>query len=78
MSEWQPISTYPLPEFDVVHWYKSTPRVLIWDGFVRLASYGYTQKGKGRWRDHDVRICHPTHWMPLPIAPDTAEGNGTA
>jgi hypothetical protein len=65
---WQPIETCPLPEFDPVCWYASGKPVLTWDGWVSIASYGYTAKGKGRWRNH-MGVIAPTHWMPLPDPP---------
>jgi hypothetical protein len=69
---WQPIETYPLPEFDAKTWYRNGPRVLLWTGnYATIGSYGYTQKGKGRWQDQG-RTTVPTHWMPLPSNPDTS------
>ena len=67
-DDWLPISDYPLPEFDAKHWYRSGPRVLVWSGGCTIATYDYTQKGKGRWRDWRG-IVNPTHWMALPGPP---------
>jgi hypothetical protein len=66
--DWQPISTYPVPRFDPLNWYISTENVLVWDSFPRIAQFGYTKTGKGRWHD-PMGIVYPTHWMPLPPAP---------
>jgi hypothetical protein len=67
---WQPIESYRVPEFSAETWYRGGPRVLLWNGnYADIGTYGYTQKGKGRWRDHMGRITIPTHWMPLPSGP---------
>ena len=69
---WQPIETFPLPEFVAKDWHKPGPRVLLWiNRYAIIGSYGYTQRGKGRWQEYG-RTCVPTHWMPLPSAPDTS------
>jgi hypothetical protein len=71
MSEWQPIETYPLPPFDKDKWFMSGERVLIVKGgmTVSIGNYGYTERGKGRWRDAMGYTCSPTHWMRLPEPP---------
>lgn len=66
--EWQPIETAPEYKFDPNRWYMNGPHYLLWVGFVTIGSYGYTQKGKGRWQNHNGNII-PTHWMPLPPPP---------
>jgi hypothetical protein len=68
MSEWQPIETAPFFAFNKETWYKNGPRYLLFAGYEVIGSYGYTEKGKGRWQA-DGRIINPTHWMPLPERP---------
>ncbi len=65
---WQPIETAPLYPFAKETWFKNGPRYLLWTGGVTIGSYGYTERGKGRWQDHMGNI-NPTHWMPLPEPP---------
>ncbi len=69
-DDWLIIDDYPLPEFNQATWYKSGESVLVWDRWAQIASYGYTQKGKGRWRSN-MGVINPTHWMPLPGPPRT-------
>jgi hypothetical protein len=71
MTKWQPIETAPIENFDAERWYMpATPWVLVSEGqSVFMAQYGYTEKGKGRWRNH-FGVCKPTHWMPIPEPPN--------
>lgn len=71
MSEWQPIESAPIQPFVKEDWFLSGKRILACQKsrFTFIASYGYTSKGKGRWIDHNGRVCTPTHWMPLPEPP---------
>lgn len=73
MFDWQPIETAPIEPFDAERWYMSaSPNLLVWTSLgTRIASYGYTRQGKGRWRDYHGNI-EPTHWMPLPEAPEAS------
>ena len=65
---WQPIETAPIAPFDPEHWYRAASEaVLVYPG-RNIASYSYTQRGKGRWRTWMGVTC-PTHWMPLPPPP---------
>ena len=67
---WQPIETAPIQPFVKEAWYKDSPKLLLWtDHYCVLGGYGYTEKGKGRWRSWAGNIS-PTHWMPLPVAPN--------
>lgn len=69
--EWQPIETAPIGEFAPERWHKTALRCLIWNGhFATIGRYGFTQGGKGRWKDEFDRVATPTHWMPLPDAPE--------
>jgi len=68
MSEWQPIETFPIHTFDKETWYKDGHSYLFWTGHVVIGAYGYTQKGKGRFRSWYGNIL-PSYWMPLPESP---------
>jgi hypothetical protein len=73
---WQPIATAPVHEFDPDNWWSQGTSVLIFAGtYARIASYSYTKKGKGRWRDHYGTVVAPTHWMPLPAPPEQEQSN---
>ena len=72
MSKWEPIDTCPIQPFNVDRWYVSGQMVLVFaGGCVSIAQYGYTRKGKGRWKNW-LGVCEPTHWMPLPEPPADA------
>lgn len=45
--------------------------LVFWDGFVIIADYwiDYSDEDKIHWHYHEGS-CHPTHWMPLPEAPE--------
>ena len=68
--DWKAIETAPIEPFNKEKWFMShTPSLLLWNGYYcEIGTYGYTQRGKGRWLV-DGRVFHPTHWMPLPDAP---------
>lgn len=72
---WQPIATAPIEPFDKEFWYRPhSPRLLVWCGrWAEIATYDYTERGKGRWLDVTGRVTKPTHWMPLPNAPKESE-----
>lgn len=67
--DWKPIETAPIPPFDKEKWYTSGPSYLLWTRYPVIGNYGYTERGKGRWQAYGRNI-EPTHWMPLPAAPD--------
>lgn len=69
--EWQPIETAPKGRFYAEKWFLSaSPPLLLWDGLgATIGQYGYTERGKGRWRDWRGNV-EPTHWMPLPAPPE--------
>jgi hypothetical protein len=70
-SVWQPIETAPIRPFDADRWYAShSVSVLAWNGhYVCVASYHYTQSGKGKWHSNGRVARELTHWMPLPEGP---------
>lgn len=76
MSSWQPIETAPIREFMPDKWYTPhSQNVLAWNGgHVCIASYHFTQKGKGKWHTNGRIIGGLTHWMPLPEGPSLGEG----
>ena len=70
-TTWQPIETAPVRPFNEAEWFTahSNP-LLLWNGhYHQIGSYHYTRKGKGVWQA-EGRAAHPTHWMPLPLAPN--------
>lgn len=75
-SAWRPISEVPVRPFDKDKWYLNALRCLgnvSVNGYVDIISYGYTERGKGRWQDSNGRICIPTHFQPLPLPPTGGE-----
>jgi hypothetical protein len=69
---WQPIETCPLQPFLKEKWFYDVARVLVVYNrkHVGIASYGYTERGKGRWKTESTQhVITPTHWMPLPDPP---------
>ncbi len=73
MSEWQPIETAPTKPFDPEKWFmEHSERMLVCrpGGYTTIASYNFTERGKGRWMDHTNRVTMPTLWQPLPPPPN--------
>lgn len=69
--EWQPIATAPIPVFDEATWFTCCFRCLIYrPNYVDVGTYSYTNKGKGRWMGSSGYVTNPTHWIPLPDAPN--------
>ena len=70
---WQPIETAPIKPFDKEHWYKAHSKTLLLgyanNSRIYMGSYHFTEKGKGRFLDHQGYVAKPTHWMPLPPPP---------
>lgn len=77
---WRPIETCELPAFDKDRWYMDVLSCLgaTNNYFLGRIDYGYTERGKGRWRDARGYICNPTHWMPSPPIPSTESKEGAA
>ncbi len=72
IGRWRPIETAPIPQFDAERWYMINFRCLIalkGNSYTTIGNYGYTEKGRGRWKDTFDRVCEPSHWMPLPAPP---------
>jgi hypothetical protein len=70
MAEWQPIETAPIEPFNKAKWFSSfSPRLLLWNGYCQIGTYGFTERGKGRWTANG-HVLNPTHWMALPDPPD--------
>lgn len=65
MSEWQPISTAP----------KDASEVLVWDGpGEAFVAFWHGKREQWLWTIHDLsgdEVLAPTHWMPLPDAPES-------
>src|SRR5882757_2231129 len=79
MSEWQPIETASIRQFDKDNWYiRHSDYLLLWNGGgILIGAYAYTKLGKGKWESNG-RICCPTHWMPLPAPPDARDARRIA
>lgn len=62
-QQWQPIETAP----------QSEDPVLVFDGDeVNFATRGFTNPPRrAGWFDEKGWLIHPTHWMPLPVPPNT-------
>lgn len=67
--DWKPISECPEFKFSQEDWYLNGPRYLLWIGYQVIGSYGYTEKGKGRWKRDNGYVIEPTHYMDLPDGP---------
>jgi len=68
-SGWMPIASCPEFPFEKDTWFRDGPSYLLWTGsYCTIGAYGYTQRGKGRWRSYHGTIT-PTHWMHLPVGP---------
>lgn len=69
MSKWQPIETAPKDGTQFIAWIshyyqgKGGHALVLW-----LPS-------KNGWHDASARRVQPTHWHPLPEAPDATERN---
>jgi len=73
--EWMLIETCPIKPFDKEKWFQAhSDTVLLWVGRTTIGSYGFTEKGKGRWQNVYGNI-KPTHWMPLPEPPQDFSGD---
>lgn len=71
MTDWQPIETVELPPFVKENWFMDAFKCLgARSGyFMGQITYGYTERGKGRWKDARGYICTPEFWMPAPAPP---------
>jgi hypothetical protein len=71
-QRWQPIANAPRKPFDAQSWFlRHSMSLLVWNGAHNyIASYRYTERGKGRWLiDETGRVVEPTHWQYLPRGP---------
>ena len=69
--EWKPIDTAPKDGTKILMFDGETMQIVDWD---KLDYWGTSDCGSG-WRDE----WYPTHWMPLPEAPNAeVSGAGTA
>lgn len=75
--KWQPIETAPRDGTPILAWSE------MYGGKVVMANWrmdSYAVRPKPYWSFNDertygtrmVRMCQPTHWMPLPEGPEAA------
>lgn len=62
MNEWQPIETAPKDMTEII--------VLCGAKDVRLGWYFAPSSRTQHWHDHRGAKIKPTHWLPLPAAPE--------
>jgi len=76
---WRPIESAQIEPFKKAEWFKPhSAKMLLCTalgGHIYIGNYGYTQRGKGRWRDSGGYIRAPQFWMPLPTAPAFPEAS---
>lgn len=66
MTAWQPIETAPRGWKDILLF---DPDMDDNEG-VSQGYYSETDGGYGRWMSYYDGPCEPTHWIPLPPAPE--------
>lgn len=64
MSKWEPIDTAPMDGTEII--------VLVRRKVVRLGWYFKPSSRSQFWCDENGRPIKPTHWIPLPDAPEAA------
>jgi len=72
MTGWQPIETAPRGDGVML---------LLWEphSMGGFAFVGTSDRCKGEWFNNlDMQTQRPTHWMPLPPAPDRLQGEDEA
>jgi hypothetical protein len=69
-EQWQPIATAPktFPSTRVLLWADDKIVIGYWDAFYAEGGRGYT--GHSGFVDDESEEIDPTHWMPLPAAPE--------
>jgi len=68
---WRPISTAPRDGTEVLLWQPSKHRGYAIVGVYAVSLYG----PKSEWVDcGEARPLDPTHWLPLPQAPEGGDG----
>lgn len=77
-TEWQPISSAPHDGTDVIlaHWLDDIPLWVAVSSWLDLSGKESSQADDGYWHC-EVREGVPTHWMPCPAAPKTANAYGS-
>lgn len=69
MSEWQPIETAPYDDPEAPH----TMMLLLWEPH-EMGGFAFVGARDGGtnvfYNNLDQQTQYPTHWMPLPKAPD--------
>jgi len=63
---WQPIETAPRERF-LLGWVDGCVRLIRWGKTSHVPMYGWNLADQG---PENFDLCEPTHWMPLPPAPD--------
>ncbi len=60
MCQWRPIETAP----------RDGIRILIYCGCTGVEIGAYSVVGKEQWLSEDNCTRYPSHWLPLPAAPE--------
>lgn len=69
-NNWQPIGTAPKDGRSILI-FEPTKQRSVGDDDLRYAiGYWRTWNEQGGWGNRNNAVVSPTHWMPLPPAPD--------
>jgi hypothetical protein len=60
MSQWRPMETAP----------RDGTRILIYRGCTGVEIGAYSVVGREQWLSEDNCTRYPSHWLPLPAAPE--------
>ena len=77
MTQWQPIETAPRDDTNVIVMYVSIQTQCVFNAFYASLENGWDPEDEGWWSYEHNEVGRikldgymtPTHWMPLPEAP---------